>query len=264
MPEKQKNPTLKELGPSLPLGIPDGAGKLHKDIAWKPWRMTEERELSEKVGDKSLNMGQHVAYVLATMCTRLGPHDFNAMEFVNRLLVVSQMSMGDVFYAYMWLRVQAIGPDLVLNLKLPKGEARFTADLTSTEIVTAETQEQACFTYDLTTPIAIRGKPVQQFKLGPIKWGSTENVKQNDYANKALLKSLTLRSAIIGADSFEQLTLTDADLNELTKRDFEAMHSLMDARNIGPVMIVEDTYDGQPFKVGIDWRYDNFFAVSSE
>jgi len=262
---KKQNPTLKQQGPVLPLGIPDSSGRLHKDLAWRPWRMAEERELADKIGDKQLNMGQQVSYVLATMYTQLGPHNLSAMDFINRLLVISQMSMGDVFYAYMWLRVQALGPDLVLTLKLAqKGDVRFTADLMSTEIVTAETQEQACFNYSLTTPIAIRGKPVTAFKLGPIKWGSTEGVKSGDFANKALLKSMTMRSAIVGADSFEQITLSDADLNELTKRDFEAMHHLMDQNNIGPVMIVEDTYEGVPFKVGIDWRYDSFFAVSSE
>ena len=102
--------TIQERGPVLPLGIADSGGNYHQDISVKPWRMKEERELGElRDQNKDANLAKYVSMVLSTMCTRLGPHDFTNMEFDHKRLVISQMFMADVFYAYVWLRIQALG-----------------------------------------------------------------------------------------------------------------------------------------------------------
>lgn len=264
--------TLDKLGPALPLGILH-KGQYVRDIAVRPWRMKEEREVgAAHAAKKDANVAEYVSTVLAMMCTRLGPHDFSAMEKLeDRQAAISQMFMGDVFYAYMFLRVHALGPDLRLKIKVPgkKDDVTYVADLSTTEIVVPSSFEAMCFDYKLKTPIVIRGLPVESLRLGPIRWSNVESDRQLSDGNIGAAKGKVIRSAIISADSLpsgagSDLLLTESELDELSKFDLERLASLIDANVLGPVMRIEDEYEGKPFKVAIDWRYDNFFGVSSD
>lgn len=260
---------LSKLGASLPLGIQHG-GKLHRDIGIRPWRMKEERELGAlHAAAKEANVAEYVSLVLATMCTRLGPHDLAAMDKVeDRRLVINQMFMGDVFYAYMWLRVQSVGKELTLRIKVPGrvDEVKYVADLETTQVITADNYEACTHDYPLKNPFMIRGKLVQTLKLGPMRWAALEADRQLGMANKGHAKAMAIKAAIVGADVYpgHGLQLTETELDELSKRDLEGITTQVDNKSIGPVMSIEDEYEGRPFKVGIDWRYDSFFAVSSE
>jgi len=165
--------TLKKLGAKLPLGILNGDGTYSGDIAVRPWRMKEERELGElRDSHRDGNVAQYVGMVLATMCTKLGPHNFEGMKFEERRIIVGQMYMGDVFYAYIWLRIQAMGHQLNMNLTCPNCERKFpfVADLESTEVIAADNLKDAKWEYKLHTPIKLRDTMVKSLLIGPARW----------------------------------------------------------------------------------------------
>lgn len=265
----EKPQTMAERGPVLPLGIGDTGGTLHQDLSVRPWRMKEERELGALRDEhKSANLAEYVSMVLATMCTRLGPHDMDGMKFAERRLVIGQMFMADVFYAYVWLRIQALGADLPIKFN-PRWSAEAVtvhADLNTVEVVSAKSVEEASWQYELKNPIEIRGVEVTEFKLAPPRWSTLESIEaigggSND---TGLQKSALIRSSVVECEGISgSLMLTDSELDELTKLDIETLTRLMDDKNLGPVMVVEGKHRGNPYRVPIDWGYDSFFAISS-
>lgn len=266
-----KRVLLSELGPRLPLGVvgPDGAPS--KDLAVRPWRMKEERELGAlRDSNKNANLAEYVSMVLGTMCQRLGSHDFESSQLKpeQKQLAIGQMFVGDVFYAYVWLRVQSLGPHLILNLSCPRCNHKidgFAANLETVEVETAETLADAQWEYDLKNPIAIRSERVAKFLLGPPRWNAMEMVRGGGLgvAKPAMLKASI--HGIGGKDDHKPAMLTDTDLDELSKRDIEAMINQINRFNVGPNMSVEGDCPQckYNFRMAIDWGYDSFFGDSS-
>lgn len=265
--EKVQGPeTIGKRGPRLPLGI-QLRGETFQDIAVRRWRMKEERQLGELRDEhKDANLAVYVSIVLATMCTRLGPHDFDKMSLVERRLAISQMYLGDVMYAYVWLRIKSLGSDFHIKFKPPmaKEALDITADLNTVEVAGAESIEAAVWEYELADPIELRGHTVSKFKLGPVRWATMENVDQlGQSENLAVVKEAMLQASIFGTDQHEALHLTDSDLDELSKLDIERLTTAIDENSIGPIMKIDGEYRRRPYSARIDWGYDSFFAVSS-
>ena len=216
-------------------------------------------------------MAQYVGMVLGTMCTRLGSHDFESAELKmeQKRLAIGQMFVGDVFYAYVWLRIQALGAELVLNLTCPQCNKKienFVADLDSVEVEVADTLDDACWDYELKNPLTIRGETVSHLVLGPARWNAIELVKGG---GRGVAKPLIIKAAIQSLGTKEdnkRIALTETELDELTKRDIEAMVSQIDNRSIGPSMAIEGTCKAcaRDFRLPIDWGYDSFFGDSSQ
>ena len=263
--------TLEAQGPRLPLGTVAGEG-LSKELAVRPWRMKEERELGAlRDANQNANMAEYVSMVLSAMCTKIGSHELDdpKMKPEQKRLAIGQMFTPDVFYAYVYLRTQALGPELALNVTCPRCAQKvpkFVADLSSVEVTTADTLGEACWEYHLLNPITVRGKKVGTFVLGPTRWNALEMMKG---AGIGMAKPAMIKASIhaVGSkEDGEQVVLTETDLDELTKRDIEAMTSQIDNHSLGPNMAVEGkcpscSFD---FKLPIDWGYDSFFGDSSQ
>lgn len=271
--DEPKKPTIADLGPRLPLGVEDGNGKIYKDIAVRRWRMKEERELGElRDSNKDATVFQYVSMVLATMLTKCGQYDFDdeALKFEQKRLIIGQMIMGDVFYAYVWLRIKSLGPDLGLKVrcsKCTKPIEGFNADLNSVDVVTAESMEDACWEYNLRDPFQARGQQIQQLVIGPPRWNSLEMLEGIGGIGKA--KPAVIRASVFGLGSKEtadQIVATDAELDEMSKMDIELLTNEINDRTVGPNMVVEGKcpYCQFTFNLPIDWGYDSFFAVSSQ
>jgi len=266
--KKEKIQTIKERGALLPLGIQDKSGKLHRDISVRRWRMKEERELGElRDRHKDANLATYVSMILATMCTRLGPHDFEKMKFEERCLILSQMFMGDVFYAYVWLRINCLGHSFPIEFQpaWSNKPLKIKADLWSVQVKSAESYESSCWAYKLNDPFEIRGKKVTGFRLSPQRWSSMEQHNAvGAGSNQGLAKLIIIKSSIIGCEGIDgEIMLTDNELDELSKLDLEKLTTLLDQNVLGPVMAVEGEYRGRPFRAPIDWGYDSFFGISS-
>lgn len=259
--------TLKELGPNLPLGIPKGEA-FARDVAVRPWRYKEEKELGAlREEDQSQSVAQYVTTILAVMCTSLGGHNFEQMKPIERRVIISQMWMGDVFYAYMWLRIQALGNILPVTLvcRTCNHEFPFDANLETTEVRIAESMEAVNWEYKLYTPITIRGEKVKAFKMGPARWGAMETLgdaaMDTGKAKGAIIAGSIC--GIVGDDT--PMVVTESELEELVKLDIETLTKKLDDSAIGPNMSIECSCKRcrRTLIQAISWGYDNFFGISS-
>lgn len=270
--EKYKELTLLEQGANLPVGILDPASRPVRSIEVRRWRLREEKMLAELVRPGT-NMAQYVTSVLATMCTRLGVHDFegSGMKPEVRSAAVSSMWMADVWYAYVWLRYKSLGKVVKMTLTCAKCglEYPYQADLETLRVRTIERAEDASWSYELREPIKIRGKQVSKLGFGLQRWAAVETIfGTNSGAAKA--------AAIAGAirtinDEKEELVFSENDVDELSKQDFEGIIAQMDEQFVGPNMAIEISRDDRPCpkkcpvegRVAIDWSYNSFFGSSS-
>lgn len=267
-----KKTTLGEQGPTLPLGVLGPDALYHKDLAVKPWRMKEERELGAlRDANKDSNMARYVSMILGSMCTKIGTHEFgdSAVADAAKQLAIGQMFTPDVFYSYIWLRIQAMGPELVLSLKCPKCPHKidnYVANLASVEVNVVEKLADACWEYKLQHPVNVRSAEVTHFVLGPTRWNALEMMKGSGVgaAKPAMIKASI--HAIGTLEANKEMVLTEGDLDELTKRDIEAMTRLIDKHSIGPNMSIEGKCPAcsHEFRMAIDWGYDSFFGDSSQ
>ncbi len=262
------NTTLKELGAKLPLGMQSATGYA-KDIVLRPWTMVQEKELgklrAENEGD---SMGQFVSMILATLCTQLAHHNLDAMKFTERRAVISQMWMGDVFYVYMWLRLQNLGTILPLELRCPNCNRKFNfnADMETTEVVGAETVEVASWEQKLEHPIVIRSKKIEGFKMGPPRWSAMEAIGDVG-ADSGSAKSGMIAGSICGVmGTDDALIVSEAELNSLVKIDIERLTQSIEDHDLGPNMSVDAkcTRCKREAKHPMNWGYDSFFGVSSQ
>lgn len=267
--------TIQAMGASLPIGtVGTTGGKAIKDFTLRPWRMAEEKELGRlRAQHQDATLTQYVSMVLATMCMRLGAFGIESMKsFAEKRLAVSQMYMADVYYAYVWLRIQAMGPELALKLKCPfcRTDFNFTGDLNSTEVYvpTADGDKALEWEFKLSQPVSLRGKQVAGFRMGQPRWSAldTADVAQGDSgAGKALVINGSIRG-FIGDDT--EVVLAPDELDQvLVKRDLERLVVAIDKHMLGPVMSIEAECTAERCKktwnAPIDWGYDRFFSVSS-
>ncbi|MGD9749381.1 MAG: hypothetical protein AB7W59_00135 [Acidimicrobiia bacterium] len=265
--------TQAALGTSLPVGVVSASGQRSRDFAIRPWRLKEEKELGKlraQHGDATLT--QYVSMILATMCTKLGGVDLESLgDVTKRRLFVSTMYVADVFYTYLTLRINAIGPEMSLKLKCPKcgHDFDFMADLTTTEIWQLKDGDLSAaeWTFKFKDPIQLRSKTVTGLRLGPARWSSMEDadVAKGDMGTA---KAVAIIGSTIGfLDDSTSIVLAPHELDEMSKRDVEALLNEINDHGLGPVMSVEAKCKrercGREFMAPIDWGYDSFFSISS-
>lgn len=263
--------TLKELGPTLPLGILTPDNSYAKSFEVKKWRMKEERELGEmRDQQRGDSVGQFVAQVLSAMCTSVGTHDFEKLKQEERLVHVSQMYVGDVFYIYTWLRLKSLGEKLGLSIKCPSctNNFKFEANLNTLEVDTCKTLDSAVWEYKMKEPFKIRGKTATEFLMGPPRWTTLENMKGIGGMNTGAAKAGMIVGCILGIgnkEKHEQILLGVNELDEMAKVDIEGITTEMDKNAIGPNMAIEGECPRcrSNYVMPIDWSYDNFFGASS-
>lgn len=259
---------LKDLGPSLPVGVLEGKSSLSKEMDHKPWKLKQERQLGEmRAKHKDANVAQYVSMVLGTMYKNLGGLNLDDMSLSDKRGKIGRMFMGDVFYSYLWLRCVSLGHIFETHVTCPFCNFKFMlpADLNTIEVTVADDIEACKWVYELQDPFEVQGTTITKFEMGPARWRALENGNLGAGLNTGIAKALIIRGCIWGVPELQRGALSEADLDEMTKRDFEAMTAEIDARSIGPDMSIEETCPRctSDFKIGIDWGYDNFFASSS-
>lgn len=261
--------TLVENGASLPIGIPDRSGAINRSIEVRPWRMKEERELGAIIERlKGSRVSQYVPSVLSVMCTRLGPHDLSAMKEVERQIIISQMWMADVFFAYMWLRVQTMGETVGMDLHCPAcmAEIPFVADLNTMAVRSVEKAEDAQWWYDVRKPFQARNKEAKRLLIGPPRWATLENMSDQTGKNPGELKAAMINGSVIQIEGIEgQLVLAHNEMDEMHKVDFEQLATMIDVNAVGADLSVEASCKKckQDFRASIDWTGEGFFGAPS-
>ena len=264
--------TVGELGAMLPLGPVGQDGTHQRLIDVRRWRMKEEKVLGRRrEQDDKQNMGKYVSIVLATMCTKLAGHDWNEFkesDTADRELSVSQMWMGDVFYAYVWLRIKSMGNELPLDLTSPfkpqLDSFPFTGDLNTVEVKIPNSLDDCMWTYALKEPFEIRGHMVKKLVMGPARWF---NVEQMGDTSSGAAKSTVIHASIHFIPEVQegQIALAEEEIEEMGKLDIETIADEINTNGFGPQMQIEAQcpYTKRTFKQPIDWRYDSFFGISS-
>lgn len=263
-----KKTTLAELGPRLPHGIADVGGNLIKDIAVRPWRFKEEKELGKLLDkNREATMVQYTSMVLGAMYTQMGPSNFEAMNEAERRLAVAQLEVGDAFYAYCWLRRESLGPHLKMDITCASclNVFPFKADLDTLAVSTVEKPEDALWEYCLQDPYEIRGKLVEKFMMGQAKWQSLEGAEPSGRFNTGAAKAIMIRACVKSFGDMGSVPIMDNDLDEMSKRDIEGILEGIDNNHVGPDMSIEHVCKrcGSQIRTSIDWSHGSFFGASS-
>lgn len=261
--------TLGELGSTLPVGTIVG-DQLIKTLGARNWTTRQEKVIA-KFKKPGMNIAQHVGLVLSCMLTDFANHTWempeHPKELAERRAIIGQAGMGDVLYAYVFLRREAMGNVININVTCPACAHAwvFPADLNTVDVAMVESKEALYWTYDMRRPVQIRGKLVKQLRMGPPLWHSMESAAMAQ-ANDAASKIAVLRGAIHGFnDDPQRIQIIEADLDDITKIDLETVVKEVDNHFIGPKMAVEGQCPNceRSFLQPIDWRYDSFFSISS-
>ena len=274
--EKTENITRQELskhGPRLPVGIKQADGSVARDIAIRDWVMAQERELGERrkaMAEDKDNMARYVSSVIGVMCPSLGGHDFTKLDQIQREILVGQMTVPDVMFAYVLIRIEAMGEELDLTLTSPYSgkEFEWTGDLNTVMIKSPDTPDDALWGYELKRPFSVRGKNVTKITMGPQLWNMVEALNPGT-STDATTKAAAIKGAIhrLPEVSDDPIVLVETDLDGMHKRDIEALSRRIDLNGMGPIMVLEVKDPTVPtdkkFLTAIDWRYDNFFGDSS-
>ena len=267
-PRQVKKQTLDERGPILPIGIQDVSGRIWNEVLSKEWRLKEERELGaalERV--ESARMGQYISTVIGTLCTQIGPYKLSEMKPSEKSIIISQMWMPDVFFIYLWLRVQTMGKILTLKLTCPHCGNRFeyAADLSSVSITSVANVEEAHWKYQLERPFELRGKKVSEMTLGPARWAAIDALGDKVGKNFGVMKAGLILGSIFEVNGETGIAYGDHELDEMYKIDLERLTSQIDRMSLGPDMSVEDVCEKcmKNYRSTLDWGNDAFFGISS-
>lgn len=259
---------LNEHGPNLPIGFGEGKSR---SIAFKVWNLKREKQVGEiqRKSGNNIGAGEWVSILLSEMVTQMGPHDFNKLNTAEKRLIINQMYMPDVMFAYCLLRYEAMGNELGTDLECPFCGNKFStnADLNTLDIRSVEKVEDKNWIFELKRPINIRGKDRKTFVMGPTRWATVEQAKLGKRINPGKFKSLMISKSIQSIDD-ESIILSDNDLDEMTKLDLERLISDIDKNGLGPDLSIEtlctDERCERQFRTSLDWGYDSFFTVSSK
>ena len=259
--------TIAERGPLLPVGFLTGTG-LAKDLVSRPWKTKDERELS-KLKKPKMSMASYISVVTGHMFSKFGPHNWTPETKIDeRRVAIGQAYMGDVFFAYMYLRTQVIGNELSMDITCPTpgcGNFRFVGDLGSTEVNCVDDAAALDWFYDLHDPITLRKQEIKRFKLRTPHWQTLVN-SSSDGFTESLGKIMVAQGSIVGLnDDPALIALSDSEIDELSKYDLEAIAVRANDEYIGPKMGVEGKCPKceREFQAPIDWSYDRFFTTSS-
>lgn len=258
--------TLQELGNNLALGFQTKNGFV-KSFEMSPWRLKQEKEIGEIAEENpDANMGEYISMIVAHMCPKVGPHIFEKMPQPEKRVHISQMYMGDVFTVYCALRKKAMGNLVPMELKCSrcKKSRDFKADLNTLEVTVADGLDELLWEYKLQEPVKIRGKEVTKMILGPARWELIEAIDAGYHMGTA--KESTIKSHVIQIPELGgPVALVNNELDELAKIDVETLTTEIEDRAIGPDMSISDKCPNckADNTYALDWRYDNFFGVSS-
>lgn len=259
---------MPERGPLLPIGLGSG-GPGQQEFAFKRWNLAKEKELGEKRKQQAdATLGAWTSTLLSEMLTKLGPHDFTQLKEAERLLIISQMWMPDVMYAYCWLRYQAMGAALPITLECPFHDYKFKwpGDMKTLEVRVPLSIEHAQWEFELQEPFKLRSEETKTWGLGPVRWSVLENAQLGRRVNFGKLKSLMIYASIRTMDG-KEVALGEDELGEMSKLDLERHVAEIDKNTVGPDLSIEAQCTHKQcervFTTSIDWSYETFFSISS-
>ncbi len=246
-------------------------GKVTRDLACKPWRGKEEREIAKLRAQGRSNPAGFPGRLLGFMFTQAGHHNFESLNDEQKAVVISSMSQADVLYMYIYLRYLCIGKDVRLNIVCDRcGRGfPFTANLETLDVKGVEKPEDAEWTYKLSDPFKLRGEIAEALEMVPMPWATMENTIRNasrDGVENSSIKMDIMLGCIRGRPGDSEHAMRPEDLDEMSKRDIEMLSAQIEENAPGPDMQVTGRCPScaGAFVHNLEWSYDNFFGSSSQ
>lgn len=269
--------TLEELGSRLP--VPDQNGS-RGEFKFKTWRMSEEKKIGE-IKKQHKQLGRFVREVFDFMLVELSGKKWDSIDGNERKLILSQMPWANVFYMWMYLRVDALGHDMKMQrIQCPQCEhdiKEYVADLRSLEVKVAGMTEEGAvedkiereIVYNLKKPFQLGEVTVKALKLGFTPWLAMEKLPAQE-RNFGSIKEAMLGASLLGVlteeggDQVIQMEKSKV-MENLAKADIEGYYDKLDDHNGGPVLglDIECPACSHKFGVPLNWTFDYFFMNSS-
>lgn len=255
--------TLAEYGPRLPCGLKKDGG-LVRDFECRPMKTSDERILA-KLKKDNMTMGAYVSMILGHQFSTIAGMDLTKMKPAERAVQLGRLYMGDIFYAYVWLRRETMGTDLAIQISCTctKEPFKWVGNLDTLTVATVTDEKDLEWTYEFRRPIEIRKKVVKKLRLTQPLWNV---VAQTTSGSVDLARLNLVRGAVIGFnDDPERVDFQDSELDEIGKADLELLSKGFEPHWLGPNMSIEGQCPNceREFKKPIEWDYGNFFGASS-
>ena len=265
---------LSKYGRKLPIGIiettPDGTKKLVKDFNVVKLDWKKEREVSSTWKEISKNAESsildYILCVLACTVESIGGIDFKKHSVERRMYILGEMYSGDVFYMYAYLRVMSIGPEFHFeNVRCPSCNnviVDYPADLSSLEVVAQSEIERITQTVTLRDGFRLGGEIRKKITLQPASFRVLAKAKFDDDAQ---FFSDVFQSTCVNIDGVDGGVLTEEEIEQMSPYDLALVRSKNDwlAGGIDWSIDVVCPKCKSEFNRIIDWRYGNFFSLSS-
>lgn len=258
---------LKAQGAELPVGLVVD-GKRVRTFRLRPFRLKQEKAISKlKADSKAATIGKFVCGVLSLMVQTVGPHNFDNMNDGHRQLIISQLTMADVLYLWVYLRYEALAQEPVtMNIPCPscRNEYKWYGDLGTMDVrvvnndVVSTTRE-----FKLRDGVELGGAARSILKLDMIKWDS---LMRRDVVDKQSQEAAIIAGSIVGIEGIERTPffMLENELDEMTKWDIEGLTREISDNTCGPQMDIQPECPACKYKgvMMLDWGYDSFFARS--
>lgn len=267
--------TLADYGDLLPIGVLEGKpAQLAKGFAFKPFLTRDEREidtLRRKNGD---HPGRDVVSVLSHMLTAWGDDDaFAGKSAKLKKLAISQAFMADVLYAFIKLRIEALGSVYGLSMTCAscEHEHEWKTDLNGMELTVARSVENLSREFTLRHPITFGDKTYDTAVLRPPTWGAVLGINTSKRrSGVADIKLSMVKDSITGLRSSEHPEQPHVHagllmLDELSKLDLERLARTADTAfpSLDTKLEVECPACGNVAGHNLQWSFPFFFGASS-
>lgn len=266
-----KTTSLNELGPNLPIGETRG-GRLIKPFELKTWGMDEEIQIGKCRGRTDLSMGLFVTEVLSVMLTSLGGEPFEDLSKAQKLLRICQLPAGDVLYIYSYLRREAMGNEVAMDIVCKgcpnKVTFPFVGDIDTLDVEIHEGDDPSELTKEvvLHRGMKIRGELRKVLTIIPPRWEVMQNLG-SAATNEGTTKMKMIQNSVRCAEGLDQdIVLTEQEIKTLGKRDIEILSNAIGKYLYGPEFKVSGVHEDcqTEFTNELDWTYDSFFSASSQ
>jgi len=266
--------TLKELGNRFPVPILDSSGKPfeNQNFSFNVWDMVMEEQISILKG-KAKTTGLFVSQMMGILFDNFCGQDFDAIPDHEKTLRMNQMEFANMMYSYIYLRVEELGPDFVLDVGCPtcgKLNKDFRANLEDLDVhVKDHEKHQRKYIMELRKPITLDNKVITCLELSVGKWDLMEKADRDVASNAAKMKRLLFESSITGIHDSKGPIEGYVDIQNVIKKmkkiDIELCMRDTVENNCGPTMAIsgECVHCGTEWWKELDWRFDSFFDSSS-
>lgn len=267
--------TLKELGTKLPVGQ-FADGQLHKDFTLRPFKARVDRHLAVwREANEGKNQVHLAAKYLSLIVASLGrtacgltPDGDSTPE---QEYAVGDWFFADAMYIYIYSRVVNVSEWIEVPYRCPRCGTKgvVKANLLSTEVRVLEDHKELHVWVDLQDgfKVADGARPVKRLRLQPVRFRAMMLPGQGQ-AEIGTLTYSQLRESIVEMEGAPQGHIpTDAELDELTKRDLLRIDRQTAAIAAGPMLRTavdcpKTKECGIKIHDALNWAFDPFFDTS--